>query len=221
MRILLTNDDGINAPGILQMMDTFSSDHEIIVVAPEGERSGHSHSVTIFRNMRFFKAEHKVKEAYALEGSPADCVKFAVIHLFKDNLPDLVLSGINSGPNMGSDIMYSGTVAAATEAVHLGIPAIALSLATWVEGDNNLYKDAAEFLKRNLDSLYKTAKAHVGEVVLNINYPHKPFLGAKWVKAGINWYDDFYEECKKTGMVQLKGIPAPHLKMKKIAMLHL
>jgi len=224
MRILLVNDDGIDAPGLRIMAETLSCEHELYIVAPEAERSGFSHSVTIFRDMRYGKAAYDAVESYAISGTPADCVKFAVIHLFKDRRPDLVLSGINSGPNLGSDIMYSGTVAAASEGVFLGIPAIAVSLGGFIAPDahgasearqhyqaREFYTEAAGFIKRNLAALYAAAKERAGEMLLNINYPVKiPFRGAAFTKAGLNWYDDYFDESAGEGVVQLKGKPTPH-----------
>ena len=215
MRILLVNDDGINAVGLNVMAETFCKEHDVCVVAPESERSGFSHSVTIFRNMHYAKTQHEV-ESYSVSGTPADCVKFGVIHLFKDRKPDLVLSGINSGPNIGSDIMYSGTVAAASEAVFLGIPAIAVSLGGWLEQrehfkEREYYLEAAEFVKRNLENLYGLVKTYTGELLLNVNYPvNRSYKGAVFSKAGLNWYDDYFDTCETPGVVQLKGMPVSH-----------
>ena len=216
MRILLVNDDGIAAAGIRVLAEMLRGSHELLIVAPDSERSGFSHSVTIFRDMRYTKNEAEI-DSYAVSGTPADCVKFAVLHLFKDKLPDLVLSGINSGPNLGSDIMYSGTVAAASEAVFFGIPAIAVSLGGFLGirehyNERTYYTAAAEFIGRNLDELYAAAKAHAGEMLLNINYPlTTPFRGARFTKAGLNWYDDYYDESAEPGTVQLKGKPLAHV----------
>ena len=156
MKILLVNDDGIDAVGLKTLAETLSGEHELYIVAPEAERSAFSHSVTIFRDIRYIKTAHETIESYSISGTPADCVKFTIIHLFKDAKPDLVLSGINSGPNLGSDIMYSGTVAAASEAVFLGIPAVAVSLGGFMAVDTCVrahykarehYLEAAGFIK--------------------------------------------------------------------------
>ncbi|MCL2062267.1 MAG: 5'/3'-nucleotidase SurE [Firmicutes bacterium] len=208
MRILVVNDDGIEADGIHALAKPFLADNEVFMIAPVQERSGFSHSVTIFRDMVYRKTKH-LAESYAVDGTPADCVKLGLIHLFKNRLPDLVLSGINSGPNLGSDIMYSGTVAAASEAVFLGIPAIAVSLGTW-EADQNYYTAAADFVFRNLCALYHLAKKYAGEILLSINYPcTADFRGGVFTKAGINWYDDYFDEGAQ-GIVQLKGQPVQH-----------
>jgi 5'-nucleotidase len=124
-RILVSNDDGINAPGI-RLLEKIAHhlSHDVWVVAPELEQSGASHSLTTRRPLRM--AEMSPRH-YAVDGTPTDCVLLAVKRLLRDHPPDLVLSGINSGSNVGEDLTYSGTVAAAMEATLLGIPAIALS----------------------------------------------------------------------------------------------
>src|SRR5438552_18954253 len=124
-RILISNDDGIDAPGIRileQVARELSID--VWVVAPEMEQSGASHSLTTRRPLRLNEVG---KQRYAVDGTPTDCVLLAVKRLLRDRPPDLVLSGINGGSNVGEDLTYSGTVAAAMEATLLGIPAIALS----------------------------------------------------------------------------------------------
>jgi 5'-nucleotidase len=124
-RILVSNDDGIDAPGIklLEKIARGLSD-DVWVVAPELEQSGASHSLTTRRPLRLTEISPR---RYAVDGTPTDCVLLAVKRLLRDRLPDLVLSGINGGSNVGEDLTYSGTVAAAMEATLLGIPAMALS----------------------------------------------------------------------------------------------
>ena len=124
-RILVSNDDGIASPGIalLEQIARDLSD-DVWVVAPEQEQSGASHSLTTRRPLRLREVAPR---RYAVDGTPTDCVLLAVKRLLRDHLPDLVLSGINAGSNVGEDLTYSGTVAAAMEATLLGIPAIALS----------------------------------------------------------------------------------------------
>ena len=126
-RILVTNDDGIHAPGLealIEIATQLSSD--VWVVAPEFNQSGAGHSLSITRPLR----ARQVSEAkYAVEGTPTDCVLFAVKHLLKDRKPDIVLSGVNRGTNMADDVTYSGTIAGAMEGCLLGIPSIAFSLA--------------------------------------------------------------------------------------------
>jgi 5'-nucleotidase len=126
-RVLVTNDDGINAPGLdalIEIAEQLSSD--VWVVAPEVNQSGAAHSLSLSRPLRLREvSEHK----FALEGTPSDCVLFATKHLLKDRKPDIVLSGVNRGANMADDVTYSGTIAGAMEGCLLGIPSIALSQA--------------------------------------------------------------------------------------------
>ncbi len=170
MRILLTNDDGIEAPGlaVLQQIASELSD-DVWTVAPETNQSGASHSLTLHEPLRLRLLGERI---YAVKGTPTDCVIMAVRHLLKDNLPDLVLSGVNAGQNMADDVTYSGTVAGAFEGNLLGIPSIALSL--------------AEGLTRPRKLRWETPMAHGGalirklldagwpdDVVLNINFPDR------------------------------------------------
>lgn len=130
MKILITNDDGIYAPGIVKLAETALNFGEVFVVAPEGQCSAMSHRITIFEGIKVTEvSDFPVKgvAAYSIGGTPADCVKIAVEYLM-DEKPDIVLSGINKGYNAGMDISYSGTVAAAMEAIMKGIPAIAFSM---------------------------------------------------------------------------------------------
>jgi 5'-nucleotidase len=126
-RILVTNDDGINAPGLealIEIATQLSSD--VWVVAPEFNQSGAGHSLSIINPIR---ARDVSETKYAIEGTPTDCVLFAVKHLLKDRKPDIVLSGVNRGTNMADDVTYSGTIAGAMEGCMLGIPSIAFSQA--------------------------------------------------------------------------------------------
>ena len=127
MRILVTNDDGISAEGLKALADVLSEKHEIFVLAPDGNRSGFSHSLTIHRDVCL--KEEKISDrypAYSLSGTPADCVKFA-FHNFAEKPFELVCSGINHGLNLGSDTTYSGTVAAGLEGNYFGVPSVAFS----------------------------------------------------------------------------------------------
>ncbi|CCQ73510.1 5'/3'-nucleotidase SurE [Magnetospira sp. QH-2] len=127
-RVLVTNDDGIDAPG-MQVLEWVAATvaREVWVVAPEQEQSGAGHSLTLRRPLRIREVSTR---RYAVDGTPTDCVMLAVKHLMKSQRPDLVLSGVNRGANMGEDVTYSGTIAAAMEGTLLGIPSIALSLHT-------------------------------------------------------------------------------------------
>jgi 5'-nucleotidase len=128
MKLLLSNDDGVFASGIRVLAETLSKTHEIYVSAPDAERSGVSRSMTLFEPLRAkpTKIEGLPEiPAYAVSGTPVDCVRLALGNLFP--APDLVVSGINLGPNLGTDVLYSGTVAAAHEAPQLGYQAIAIT----------------------------------------------------------------------------------------------
>src|SRR5919201_418859 len=132
MRILITNDDGINAPGLTVLQDIageLSSD--VWVVAPELDQSGAAHSLTLREPLRLRAIEERV---YAVRGTPADCVIMGVRHLLKDEPPLLVLSGVNRGSNLAEDVTYSGTIAGAFEGTLLGVRSIALSLAGGFDG---------------------------------------------------------------------------------------
>ena len=125
MRILFTNDDGCGSQGLHAVADLFWREHEIAVVAPDGQRSGYSHSLTMRDPVSVVKKDGYAYPVYAVGGTPVDCVKIAIKRLF--GMPDIVVSGINAGRNLGSDIMYSGTVAAASEGAYYGIRSFSLS----------------------------------------------------------------------------------------------
>jgi len=128
LRILITNDDGIDAPGLVALeRELLKSGASVVVVAPDSERSAASHSVSLRKPV---KIEERGPERWAVSGTPVDTVNLAVNHLIRDKKPDMVISGVNRGANLGCDIHYSGTVAAAREACLLGLPAAAVSLET-------------------------------------------------------------------------------------------
>ena len=165
MRILLSNDDGYFAPGIAALERALSALGTVTVVAPERDRSGASNSLTLDRPLSLKKAANGF---YYINGTPTDCVHLAVTGLL-EALPDIVVSGINHGANMGDDTIYSGTVAAATEGFLLGIPSIAISMVA-AGGDN--FDTAAE-VARGLVERY--LRAPLGEpMLLNVNVPDVP-----------------------------------------------
>jgi 5'-nucleotidase len=127
-RILVCNDDGILARGLRALVDAVSPLGEVWVVAPETEQSATSHSLSLHRPLRLRK--QSTERWFSVDGTPADCIYLAMVHLLKETPPDLVVSGINHGPNLADDVHYSGTVAAAMEGALLGAPAIAFSLAS-------------------------------------------------------------------------------------------
>ena len=167
MRILVTNDDGVFSEGIKVLAETLAEKHEVTVVAPDGNRSAFSHSLTISRSLTFRQADISDKfRSYDIDGTPADCVKFA-LHYFGENAFDLVCSGINKGNNLGSDIQYSGTVAAAIEANFFGLKSIAFSNVARADFDfaanaaalreifDDLYKKYSDEYVKNADGTYK------------------------------------------------------------------
>jgi 5'-nucleotidase len=168
MRILVTNDDGINAPGlaVLERIARSLSD-DVWVVAPETDQSGVSHSLSLNDPLRLREIAPK---RYAVKGTPTDCVIMAVRHLMLDCRPDLVLSGVNSGQNVAEDITYSGTIAAAIEATILGVPAIGLSQAYGAAGRGAIHWQTAEthapgIIKRIVQ------EGIPPEILFNLNFP--------------------------------------------------
>jgi 5'-nucleotidase len=177
-RILLTNDDGVHAPGILAAYKSLKKDFDVIVVAPESEQSAVGHAITIASPLRI-RNTNTFANGYAIDGTPADCVKIAVRAILKVK-PNLVVSGINQGPNLAKDIIYSGTVSAATESAILGIPAIAISLASFKSKD---FSESAKFIL-HLAKIVLT-KGLPEDTILNVNVPAKTNIkGVKVTKQG-------------------------------------
>ncbi|HNE40642.1 5'/3'-nucleotidase SurE, partial [Accumulibacter sp.] len=171
MRILLCNDDGYFAPGIEQLARALLEVAEVTVVAPERDRSGASNSLTLDRPLSLKRAANGF---YYVNGTPTDCVHLAVTGML-DELPDMVISGINNGANMGDDTIYSGTVAAATEGFLLGIPSLAISLCS--RGGEN-FVTAARVARELVARLQRRSLRE--PVLLNVNVPDVPHaqLGA-------------------------------------------
>lgn len=186
MRILLTNDDGINAPGIRAMQKQLAKDgHELILVAPDRERSAASHSLTLRKDLR---VRQLAKNEFSVDGTPVDCIVVAFQHLVKEPT-DLVISGINAGQNMGEDVFYSGTVAAALEASLHGHKAIAISINSY---KNQLFDTAATWMARLLDDGIDSLCIQRG--VLNINVPNLPLEqihGVRLTRPGHRRYYNF------------------------------
>jgi 5'-nucleotidase len=169
MRILLTNDDGIYAPGIYALYQALKSKHEVVVVAPEAEMSAVGHAITLTLPLRVQEAKKNGSfYGYAVTGTPADCVKIAVQKLL-DQPPDIILSGINLGANVGVNVLYSGTVSAATEGSYLGIKSAAISLDT---RENPDFRFAARFSKEIIRFMIES---HMRKgIALNVNIPAVP-----------------------------------------------
>jgi len=168
--IVLTNDDGFNAAGIQALWRALAPETEVLIVAPETEQSAVGHAITLANPLKAkeMKGQDDCRIGYAISGTPADCVKIAVTEIL-DEPPELVISGVNQGGNMGTCIIYSGTVSAATEAATMGLPAIAVSLDSWESRD---FSVATEFIR----GLYPVVieKGLPGGVSLNVNIPAIP-----------------------------------------------
>lgn len=177
MRILLSNDDGYRAPGLVCLWRTLSKRWEVTVVAPDRDRSGESNSLTLRYPLR--RPEERENGFFVIEGTPTDCVYLALKGDFLEQKPDLVVSGINAGRNLGDDVLYSGTVAAALEGRHLGRPAIAVSLAGGRHPRH--YEAAAAVVERLLGGL--AAGSIPPETVLNVNVPDLPLEEIRGVRV--------------------------------------
>ncbi|HEY8805810.1 MAG TPA: 5'/3'-nucleotidase SurE [Clostridium sp.] len=209
MRLLLTNDDGISAKGIYALAKELEKDHEVIIVAPDKERSACGHSITLTRPLivKEIKIEGLKSKAFSVDGTPADCVKIGINKLI-DGKIDMVISGINKGFNLGTDVLYSGTVSAAIEACIYKIPAMAVSME--IKGNIETYdmavKYASEILLKAKDNNIKS------NIVLNINVPllnENEIKGIKVCKIGSRLYNNSYIE--STGennetQYEIKGI---------------
>lgn len=193
MRILVTNDDGIYAEGIKHLREALGELGEVIVVAPDRERSATGHSITMDRPLRAKEVVFKDGfKSYAVDGTPADCVKLAFDALLQPR-PDIVVSGINHGPNMGTDVLYSGTVSAAIEGMIYGVPAIAVSTASY---ENPNYRGAALMAQR----LVREVMDHQGlppATLLNVNVPDVDLTELKGVaitRLGSRRYENIFDK---------------------------
>jgi 5'-nucleotidase len=178
MRLLLSNDDGILARGLECLERAARPLGDVWVVAPDREQSATSHSLTLHHPLRPVQLGD---QRWQVDGTPTDCVMVAISALLPDR-PDFVLSGINHGPNMGEDVLYSGTVAAAMEGLALGVPSIAVSFAGRVlRSDDSLLEDHVSTLTTLLDHLTKLP-AFPADTLLNVNIPAVPAAEVKGVK---------------------------------------
>jgi 5'-nucleotidase len=178
VRILVTNDDGVNAPGIFALRSAAAGFGEVTVVAPDTEQSGVAHSITLVQPLRIRKVHHGEQFfGYGINGAPADCVKLACREILPEP-PELLLSGINLGSNVAIDILYSGTVAAAIEGAVLNIPSIAFSLAETEEPD---FEEAALVVHDLLQSLLLDGLPACR--LLNVNMPALPRSRIKGIRV--------------------------------------
>ncbi|NEQ20260.1 MAG: 5'/3'-nucleotidase SurE [Microcoleus sp. SIO2G3] len=195
MKLLISNDDGIFALGVRTLADTLAeAGHEVTVVCPDRERSATGHGLTLHDPIRAEKVEtifHPTVRAWSCSGTPSDCVKLALGALM-DSFPDLVLSGINHGSNLGTDVLYSGTVSAAMEGVIEGIPSVAFSLASHTSRE---FEAAAMFAKTLVTQFSKQPLPEL--MLLNVNIPPvKPeeIAGVRITRQGIRRYIDTFEK---------------------------
>jgi 5'-nucleotidase len=176
MKILVSNDDGYQAPGILCLVGALQKFADVTVVAPDRNRSGASNSLTLDYPLRAKRAENGF---IYVDGTPTDCVHLAITGLL-ETLPDMVVSGINAGANLGDDVIYSGTVAAAMEGRFLGLPALAVSMTSFVPKH---YQTAARLVEVLLIRLQADDLPLPVDTILNINVPDCPWNELKGVQA--------------------------------------
>ena len=182
--ILLTNDDGLGAPGLESLIEMAEGLGEVWVVAPEGPQSAQSHALTLHKPLR---VRGHGPRRFAVSGTPTDSVFMAVLHLLPRE-PDLVLSGINHGPNVGDDVSYSGTVSAALEATIMGLPGVALS---HVDARTPDFRDGVKIARTVCEKVL--AHGLPERVYLNLNFPKVPFGEVKGLRVttlGTRYYDD-------------------------------
>ncbi len=193
--ILVTNDDGISSQGIRILSKALKSVGDVYVVAPETEQSAVAHALTLHKPLKFEKIN---KKRYFINGTPTDCVIIGVNKLLPHK-PDLIVSGINNGANLGDDVTYSGTVAAAMEGTLLGIPSIAISLVGEPLNDKSHrnkpsgFRAAADFAKKLSKMVLE--KGLPNDTLLNVNVPESPKIkGVKLTKQGKRAYDNSIQE---------------------------
>ncbi len=193
MNILITNDDGIRADGIIELAKTMSNIANVYVVAPDTQKSATGHAITIHSpimvNEEFIQENIK---AYSITGTPADCVKVGLEALFKDVNIDLVLSGINNGPNLGTDIIYSGTASAAIEGLVQNKPAIAISYNEF-NVKKETYKEISKYVVKIVEDI-KDKLDILEDCILNINIPSGDIKGFKVTTLGERKYENVMEE---------------------------
>lgn len=191
--VLISNDDGIHAPGIHALAKEISKVAKVVIVAPHMERSANSHCLTISRPLRIQKLDPKPysHDIYEVDGTPVDCVKIALDTIL-DEKPDWVLSGINRGGNLGTDVLYSGTVAAAMEGTINGCKAMAVS--AHGPGQKDLYYETSAKIARILLEKRQDLNTKAGTMI-NVNIPARPLeqvRGVKPTSCGKRIYDDHY-----------------------------
>ncbi|HWR45581.1 5'/3'-nucleotidase SurE [Sporomusa sp.] len=193
MHILLTNDDGINAPGIKALWLELSQIARITVVAPDSEKSASSQAITVHHPIWVDKhcIDNPAICAWRVGGTPTDCVKVALEALLTDDQPDIIVSGINQGSNLGTDVLYSGTVSAAIEGALHGLPAVAMSLDSWQPFD---FGPAAKIARKIVEKM--VINSLPPNTLLNVNVPalnEDQFRGIEVTKLGVRSYENTFE----------------------------
>lgn len=179
-RILVTNDDGIYSEGLRKLAAACREVGDVLICAPDREQSAASHALTLNRPLRLLQIE---TDEWIVDGTPADCVNLAILKLMKDARPDLIVSGINFGPNLGDDVTYSGTISAAFEGALLNIPSIAFSA---VVGKHFSFDPCAEFAGKLVRIALEQHRDP--RIVLNVNFPLSPFNGVRITPLGSRTY---------------------------------
>jgi 5'-nucleotidase len=180
MRILIANDDGIFSPGLIALAEVAEKFGEVLVMAPDVEQSAMGHAITIQRPLRYFKTRLNQFEAYRVNGTPADCVAIGMYHWGK---PDLVLSGVNLGSNLGNDIWSSGTVAAAKQATLLGVKAMAFSMP--VNGVEPNFEGTKPYIAQVINMFLEEKE---WPMLVNVNLPADP-QGILWTHQSVRHYN--------------------------------
>jgi 5'-nucleotidase len=181
-RILITNDDGIYSEGLRTLADACRKVGDVVIVAPDREQSAASHALTLNRPLRLLEIK---ENEWIVDGTPTDCVNLAVLKLLREARPDLIVSGINFGPNLGDDVTYSGTISAAFEGALLNIPSIAFSA---LVGEGFSFDRCAAFageLTRIAIEQHRDPR-----IVLNVNFPVGPFAGVSITRLGRRIYSE-------------------------------
>ncbi len=197
MKILISNDDGIMAEGIKALATELSREHDVYIIAPDRERSAAGHSLTLHTPIRVEELETKfgAKKIWITSGTPGDCVKIGINAILgEDEKPDLIISGINHGPNLGTDILYSGTVSCAMEGAMMGYPSIAVSLAS-MSCEPELFKNVAVFVVKFLHKIKEFNFPK--KTILNINVPGimpEDLSGVAITRLGGKMFTDEYDK---------------------------
>jgi 5'-nucleotidase len=181
-RILVTNDDGIYSEGLRKLAEALKPLGEVLIVAPDREQSAASHALTLNRPLRMLQLQ---ENEWIVDGTPSDCVNLAVLKLMREHRPDILVSGINFGPNLGDDVTYSGTISAAFEGALLNVPSIAYSA---LVGEGFSFDRCASFAAR-LTS-YALEHERDPSIILNVNFPVCEFAGVKVTKLGRRIYSE-------------------------------